>query len=450
MFWDGTRWISDGGDPVKLARGPEGRRLRDWFSTGVMLVVLASLIVPFVGVTASNNGRKPSATESALSGAAFGHSNGNGRGHAVAPSATPAAEVIAPTPTPADAPTLTPTLAPTTAPTLTPTLAPTTAPTLAPTTAPTTAPTPRPTTAPTPKPTTAPTPKPTTAPTATPDSPSGSVKVASIKALLTALADNTVTEIVVANGTYVVPDAASHQGTGLWIDQRFAGRTNPVLVRSETIGGVTFSGGGATGWSALDFRDGVHDQTWQGFRFANGEPTQTGVIVFGQNGSVVPVAPYHITLRDITFEESVTSDNPYGMSGDHAIYFSAAKTPGAHDILIDGLTVNASSSGLDSALHFYTQQLAGAPGVYNVTVRNMHVTGTDQAVILWDPTLRNITIDGATITGAKQFAVRYEGAASGSVLLLKNVVSTASASRGFYSTLGASPAAVTFIGDSLH
>ena len=392
MFWDGQRWISDGGDPVRLARGPEGRRLRDWFSTGVMLVVLASLIVPFVAVTASNNGRKPSATESALSGAAFGHSNGNGRGRAVAPSATPAAEIIAPTLAPTIAPTLAPTLAPTIAPTLAPTLAPTIAPTLAPTTAPTprpttaptTAPTPRPTTAPTPRPTTAPTPRPTTAPTATPDSPSGSVRVTSIKALLTALADNTVTEIVVANGTYVVPDAASHQSTGLWIDQRFAGRTNPVLVRSETIGGVTFSGGGATGWSALDFRDGVHDQTWQGFRFANGEPTQTGVIVFGQNGSGRPgrAVPHHPPRHHVRGVGHVRQHHMW--RGPRGLLQRGEDARRARH-LIDGLTVNASSSGLDSALHFYTQQLAGAPGVYNVTVAQHDVTGTNQAVILWDP-----------------------------------------------------------------
>ncbi len=252
-----------------------------------------------------------------------------------------------------------------------------------------------------------------------------------------------------ANGTYIVPDAATHQKTGLWIDARFAGRTNPVLVRAETLGGVVFSGGGATGWSALDFRDGAHDQTWQGFRFANGEPTQTGVIVFGQNGSVTPLPPYRITLLDLTVEESVTSDNPAGMSGDHAVYFSRAQDRGPHDIVIDRLTVKASKSGLDSAVHFYGSQ-SGQPNADTVAIRHLTVYGTDQAVILWDPTLRGITVSDSTISGATQFAVRYEGAASGSVLLLKNVVSTASVSRGFYSSLGTSPASVTFVGDSLH
>ena len=42
------------------------------------------------------------------------------------------------------------------------------------------------------------------------------------------------------------------------------------------------------------------------------------------------------------------------------------------------------------------------------------VTGTYQAVILWDSTLRNITIDGATITNARYNAVRYENPVQGS------------------------------------
>jgi hypothetical protein len=282
------------------------------------------------------------------------------------------------------------------------------------------------------------------APTLAPAKPT----VFAVAELLTALADNRVTEIVVANGTYLLPNASSSVGqkSGLWIDARFASRTNPVLVRAETLGGVTFSGGGATSWSALDFRDGVHDQTWQGFHFANGEPTQTGVIVFGQNGSVTPVPPHHITLLDITVDETVTSDNPAGMSGDHAVYFSRAQDRGPHDIVIDRLTVHAATSGLDSAVHFYGSQ-PGQPNADTVAVRHLTVDGTDQAVILWDPTLRGITVSDSTITGATTIAVRYEG---GAEITLADVVSTGSGHTGFYSTLGANPPGVTFAGCDLH
>jgi hypothetical protein len=283
-------------------------------------------------------------------------------------------------------------------------------------------------------------------PTPTPTPATSSVRVTSIPALLTALANNAVTEIVVANGTYVVPAASSSAGqiSGLWIDHRFSSRTNPVLVRAEMTGGVTISGGGATGWIGIAFRDGVHDQTWQGFHFADADPTQTGVIVFGQSGSVIPIAPYNITLRDMTIDETITSANPLGVSGDHAVYFSAALTPGPHDILIDGLTVNAATSGLDTALHFY-HSAAGAPGANNVTVRNMRVTGTDQAIVFWGATIYGIVIEDSTITNARQFAVRYEG---GGTLTLRRVTSTGSGQVGFYSSLGPNPPAVTFDSDS--
>ena len=140
---------------------------------------------------------------------------------------------------------------------------------------------------------------------------------------------------------------------------------------------MTISGGGATGWIGLAFRDGVHDQTWQGFRFADAEPTSTGAIVFGQSGSVTPVPPHHITLLDMTIEETITSDNPVGRSHDHAVYFSKALTPGVHDILIDGLTVKAATSGLDSAIHFY-HSADGTPNANNVTIRHLTVTGTER------------------------------------------------------------------------
>jgi hypothetical protein len=268
------------------------------------------------------------------------------------------------------------------------------------------------------------------------------VTVTSVAALLAQLADDSVGEVVVADGTYTVPNASA--SAGLWIDSRFASRTNPVLVRAQTVGGVTLSGGGATGWNPLCFRDGAHHQTWQGFHFASGDPTQTGVIVFGQNGSVTPAPPHHITLLDITVDESVTSTNAPGVSGDHAVYFSSTTTP-AHDILIDRLTVNAATSGLDSALHFYVQPALGV-GPQNVTVRHMAVTGTDQAVILWDGSLAGISIEDSTITGAKTTAVRYE---VGGTVALHRVTSTGSGAHGFYSSLGPTPPGVTFDSCSL-
>ncbi len=271
------------------------------------------------------------------------------------------------------------------------------------------------------------------APTPTPRS---SVRVTSIPGLLSALADNAVSEIVVANGTYRVSGASTRQANSLWIGSKFAGRTRPVLVRAETTGGVTFDGGGSTYWIGLGFEEGSHDQTWQGFVFANGEPTSTGVISFG--GYIGSPAAHHVTLRDITIAGSCTSRTASGTYLDHGVYFSQA-IGGIHDILIDGLTVDG-SGGLDSAVHFY-HSAPDNPNAWNVTVRRLTVAGTQLPIIVWDKTVKNILFEDATITGALRFAVRYE---DGGTVTLRRVVSTGSAMGGFYSSLGKTPPGVTF------
>jgi hypothetical protein len=201
---------------------------------------------------------------------------------------------------------------------------------------------------------------------------------------------------------------------------------------------VIFDGGGAAYFGGISFEEGAHDQTWQGFTFAHGTPTQTGVIVFG--GYAGLAGAHNITLRDIAIAGSITSTDTG--AGDHSIYFSNS-VGGVHDILIDGYTVDG-SGGVNTALHFY-HSTSTEPNAWNVTVQNMHVTGTHQAVMLWDPTLRNIAIKDSTITGARDYAVRYESAGATGIVF-QNVVSTGS--NGFYSSEGTSPAGVTFSGDS--
>ena len=349
------------------------------------------------------------------------------------PTATPTA-----TPTPSDIPTAVP--SPTPAPTLAPTPSPvaTAAPPAAPTAAPTATPTPRPTS--TPAPTAAPTPTPTPAPT-----PTGTVQVTSIPALLTALADDAVTEIVVANGTYRVSPAASKRSDSLWIGARFAARTKAVTVRAETAGGVTFDGGGVTYFGCISFEEGAHDQTWDGFNCAGGQATDTGIITFG--GYAGLAAPHHVTLSRISILASCTGRATTASSGaiDHAVYFSQA-VGGPHDILIDGLSVDG-AGGLASALHFYHSDSTNQ-NAWNVTVRRLNVRGTQQAIMLWDSTLRNITIDQATITNALSFAVRYETVGSTGIVL-SNITSTGSGSgKGFYSGQGLTPPGVTFVNNS--
>jgi hypothetical protein len=268
-----------------------------------------------------------------------------------------------------------------------------------------------------------------------------SVRVSSVPSLLNALANNAVSEIVVANGTYRVNPASRQTPDSLWIGSRFASRTRPVTVRAETTGGVTFDGGGSAYFGGITFAGGAHHQTWQGFTFANGTPTSTGVITFG--GYAGQAAPHHITLKDITIPASVTSTSPG--PHDHAVYFSHA-VGGPHDLVLDGLVVDG-GGGLDSALHFYHSDSANA-NAWNVRVRRLRVTGTWQAVILWDKTLRDISIDDARITDARNVAVVFESPGADGIVF-SNFYSTGSgAGRGFYSTLGDRPPGVTFVNSS--
>lgn len=288
-----------------------------------------------------------------------------------------------------------------------------------------------------------PRPTPTPAPTVTPG-PGESVRVDSIPALLAALADPGLREIVVADGTYRVSPAGQRAADSLWIGNAFAARTRPIAVRAETTGGVIFDGRGANGFGGIWFVDGAHDQTWDGFTFANGSPTNTGVIMFGEGSGV---APHHISLRNITITASVTgtATSASAPANDHGIYISQA-VEGPHDLLFEDITVDG-TGGLASAFHFFHSD-ATQRNAWNVTVRRLHVRGTQQAVMLWDDTLRNITFDGADIVDALSFAVRYESPGATGIVLA-NMTSTGSGSgKGFHSSLGPNPPGVTFINDS--
>jgi hypothetical protein len=58
-----------------------------------------------------------------------------------------------------------------------------------------------------------------------------------------------------------VSAAAVKPADSFWIGARYAGRTNPVTVRAETPGGVTFDGGGTTYFGGITFVEGAHHQT---------------------------------------------------------------------------------------------------------------------------------------------------------------------------------------------
>ena len=160
---------------------------------------------------------------------------------------------------------------------------------------------------------------------------------------------------------------------------------------------MTFDGGGATQFGCISFYSGAHDQTWDGFNCAHGQATSTGVITFG--GYAGLAAPHDIVMRNITILASCTGSatSTSAPTTDHAFYLSYA-VGGPHDLLFEDITVDGAGY-LASAFHFYHSDPADR-NAWNVTVRRLHVTGTQQPIMLWDPTLRNITFDTADVRNA--------------------------------------------------
>lgn len=276
------------------------------------------------------------------------------------------------------------------------------------------------------------------------------VTVSTIPSLLTALADDSVDVIVVADGTYHVSPASDQEPDSLWIGARFAPRTRPITVQAETPGGVTFDGGGVDFFGCISFEQGAHDQVWDGFNCSGGNATRTGVITFGGLDADVPGSPNHITMHHISILASCTGSSTEASSPtlDHAFYVANSAGAGPHDLLFEDINVDG-RGGLASAFQFF-HSAPGAPNASNVTIRGLAVLGTQEAIILADPTLRNITIDSATITSALKYAVFYETVGAQGILL-SNITSTGSGSgHGFFSAEGPLPAGVSFSNTSLH
>jgi hypothetical protein len=273
------------------------------------------------------------------------------------------------------------------------------------------------------------------------------VTVASIPGLLAELADDSVDVIVVRAGTYHVSPSNQTRSDSLWIGHAFAGRTRPIVVRAETPGAVTFDGGGGSDYGGLSFEDGAHDQTWDGFTFANMGADESGIVEIG--GYVARTTPHHITLRNITIEQTctgraTTADAP---TVDQAFYISNAATVGPNHLLFEDISVDG-RGGLASAFQFDHGDRAN-PNASDVTVRRLHVIGTQSAIILWFPVLRNIVFTDVDIRDPLSHAIRYESK-GGSGIIFAYITSSGSGAEPFFSSQGGKPPGVTFFNDSLH
>ena len=277
---------------------------------------------------------------------------------------------------------------------------------------------------------------------------SNATYVSSIAGLRSALANNAIDEIVVANGTYHVSPSGLQRPDSLWIGGgAIATRTRPVLVRAETRGGVVLDGGGGSGYAGLSFEDGAHDQTWDGFTFANMTADESGIVEFG--GYVPRRTPHHITLRFITIGRTCLGRGTYigAPTLDHAIYISNAASVGPHDLLFEDVSVDG-RGGLASAFHFDHGDSTN-PNATNVVVRRLHVVGTLQAILLWQPPVHTITFDHVDITSALYHAIRFESIGA-TAIVFSNIVSTGTGNQPFYSSMGLNPPGVTFVNNSLH
>jgi hypothetical protein len=286
----------------------------------------------------------------------------------------------------------------------------------------------------------------TARPTPTPPT---EVRVTSIPDLLAALEVDTVELIIVANGEYEVSPAHELAEDSLWIGARFAYRTNPVTVRAETSGGVTFLGRGSNQYGGLSFQDGAHHQTWEGFRFANMGADETGIVEVG--GYEPRQSPHHITLRQITIDNS-----NYGGAycadcdpRDHAVYIAHALGDGPNHLLFEDFHIDG-RGGLASAFHFYHSE-PGAPNASDVVVRRLRVEGTQQAIIMWDGTLRDVTFEDVEITNVLAYAVRYETTSDTwpANVVLRDVTSRGSGYGGFKSAGGREAPGLTLERSSL-
>ena len=251
-----------------------------------------------------------------------------------------------------------------------------------------------------------------------------SVTVTSVVSLLAALPDDTLDEIVVRNGTYAIAQSSVQAPNSLWIGSKFAARTRPILVRAETSRGVTFDAGGGNG--ALWFNEGVHDQTWQGFAFANCRIDSTGIIESG--GYATPPA-HHITLRDIGIGASNkgSGSRAQGYARDHAVYIGHAGYA-VHDFTFEDIDIDC-AGGLASGFHLY-----GAPGAQNMTFRRFKIANAKFGVMVYESTLNGILFDTGTITGSSDYAVEYVHPNKGTIL--RAITSTGSGSGGLHTPEG--------------
>jgi hypothetical protein len=172
----------------------------------------------------------------------------------------------------------------------------------------------------------------------------------------------------------------------------------------------------------------------------------TGIIEVG--GYLPRRSPYNITIRNMTITSTCTgrATTYSGSTWDHGVYLAHGTGSGPHDILIENLSFDGRGN-LASAVHWDHGDSTN-PATWNVTVRNLNVVGTQNAIIPWVDGLHDIIIDGATISDTKAHAILFESNGAQRIAF-RNITSVRSGYGGWQSSLGANPPGVTFTNTSL-
>jgi hypothetical protein len=267
----------------------------------------------------------------------------------------------------------------------------------------------------------------------------GVSNVSSWSALLTALANPTNREIILADGTYSISQTMID---GAVTPGFIRTASTSVVVRAATDGGVTLDLGGSGGMH-LWIRNGIAYQEWRGFKFGNSHPGNNGVVGLGE-GNGTPL--HHVTLRNIELLSSITAGP--GPNGNYingqGIYFTWANGGGNHDLLLDGFISNAE---LWAPIHIYHDEGDG-PGdnniIRNATINCVGAHGQN-GIVAWSGKLTNWLFEDIDINGANEFGFRHRNTGS-STMTLRRVVTTASGVQGFFSEAGSYPSVpgVTF------
>ena len=149
------------------------------------------------------------------------------------------------------------------------------------------------------------------------------------------------------NGTYHVSPSNQMASDSLWIGSALPRLCFDARRRPSPCAPRPRAGSCSTGWRSprwADFEDGAHDQTWDGFRFANMRPDYTGMIEVG----CTPRGVLRTTSRRATSRSrraARVARRRQRHTLDHAFYIGQALDPGPHDLAFEDITVAAREPG---------------------------------------------------------------------------------------------------------